>query len=104
MVPVLSLNRMFRLPAVSMPETLRTSTLSLSIFPIFWADTIAIMRGRPSGTAMTMMITASMTASTALFSRDIQLPRETETENSGKKERSTIFWNMKATAMAMPPM
>ena len=61
-VPVLSVNSRFRLPAVSMPVSFRTSTLSRSIFRIFKEDTMAIIRGSPSGTAMTMMITARIRA------------------------------------------
>ena len=71
-VPVLSLNRRLRLPAVSIPLILRTKTLSLSILPMFWAETMAIINGKPSGTAMTMMMTASMTASTTMLSTSIQ--------------------------------
>ena len=61
-VPVLSLKSMFKLPAVSIPTIFLTSTLSLSILPIFKADTSATIRGSPSGTAITMIMTASITA------------------------------------------
>ena len=64
MVPVLSLNRMFREPAVSMPSALRTSTLWSSILLVFCISTREIISGRPSGTAHTMMTTARDTAST----------------------------------------
>ena len=64
MVPVLSLNRMFREPAVSMPSALRTSTLWSSILLVFCISTREIIRGSPSGTAQTMMTTARDTAST----------------------------------------
>ena len=62
MVPVLSVNSRFRLPAVSIPFSLRTSTWSFNIFRMFREDTIAIIRGSPSGTAITMMMTARISA------------------------------------------
>ena len=68
MVPVLSLNRMFREPAVSMPSALRTSTLWSSILLVFCISTNEIIRGSPSGTAHTTMTTARDRASTAFFS------------------------------------
>ena len=87
-----------------MPETFRTKTLSFSILPMFWAETIAIISGRPSGTAMTIMMTASITASTASFSRGIQPGNVTKISNWGKRLISTMRWSMKASAMATPPI
>ena len=49
-------------PAVSIPEIVRTNTLSLSILRMFKAETKAIISGNPSGTAITMMVTANITA------------------------------------------
>ena len=63
MVPVLSLKRIFKEPAVSMPSALRTSTLWSSILLVFCMSTREIIKGSPSGTAHTMMTTARDTAS-----------------------------------------
>ena len=40
---------------------------------MFCAETIAIIRGNPSGTAITIIITANMTASTIALTTAIQL-------------------------------
>ena len=63
-VPVLSVNRIFRLPAVSMPSSLRTSTLTLSSFFMLIASTMAIIIGKPSGTATTTTMIAKIAAVT----------------------------------------
>ena len=63
MVPVLSLKRMLRLPAVSRPLIFRTSTLSLAIFRLWKDSRMLVSMGSPSGTAQTMMVTATVTAS-----------------------------------------
>ena len=62
-VPVLSLNRMFRLPAVSMPIGFLTSTLCFNIVPVLTIRTSEIIRGNPSGTAQTTITIASVSAS-----------------------------------------
>ena len=61
-VPVLSVKRMFMLPAVSMPTSLRTMTLSRFIRSILADSTTAIIMGSPSGTATTTMAMASNAA------------------------------------------
>ena len=63
MVPVLSLKRMLRLPAVSRPLILRTRTLSFAILRLWRDSRIEVSMGSPSGTAQTMMVTATVTAS-----------------------------------------
>ena len=64
-VPVLSLNNILRLPAVSRPFNLRTKTLSPAIC-IDWNDiNIEVNIGRPSGTAQTTIVTATVIASTS---------------------------------------
>ena len=55
-VPVLSVKSMFMPPAVSIPTSRRTRTFALSIFFILSEHTIAIISGKPSGTATTMTI------------------------------------------------
>ena len=64
MVPVLSLKRIFREPAVSIPSAFLTSTLWSSILLVFCISTSEIISGRPSGTAQTMITTARDTALT----------------------------------------
>ena len=66
-VPVLSLNKMLREPAVSIPSALRTNTLWSSILLVFCMSTSEIINGNPSGTAQTIITTAKETASTILF-------------------------------------
>ncbi|MPM09695.1 hypothetical protein SDC9_56017 [bioreactor metagenome] len=61
-VPVLSVNNMFKLPAVSIPTSFLTSTLSLIIRFMFDESTTVIITGKPSGTATTMMVTARVSA------------------------------------------
>ncbi len=61
-VPVLSENRIFKLPAVSIPNNFRTNTLACNNLRIFKDNTIAIIIGKPSGTATTIMIIANIKA------------------------------------------
>ena len=61
-VPVLSLNKIFREPAVSIPSALRTNTLWSNILLVFCIKTSEIIKGSPSGTAQTIITTASETA------------------------------------------
>ena len=61
-VPVLSLNRMLRLPAVSRPLIFLTRTLSFAIFKLWKESRIDVSIGRPSGTAQTIIVTATVTA------------------------------------------
>ena len=61
-VPVLSENNIFKLPAVSIPTSFLTSILSFNNFLMFNDSTIAIIIGNPSGTATTIMIIASIIA------------------------------------------
>ena len=49
-VPVLSLNKIFKLPAVSIPTIFLTKTLFLSILFMLDDKTSVIIIGRPSGT------------------------------------------------------
>ena len=51
---------MFRLPEVSMPTSLRTSTWSFSIRRILEESTTVIIMGKPSGTATTKTVTAKV--------------------------------------------
>ena len=62
-VPVLSLKRIFNEPAVSIPSAFLTSTLWSSILLVFCIRTKEIISGSPSGTAQTIITTASDTAS-----------------------------------------
>ena len=62
-VPVLSLKRILKLPAVSRPFIFLTSTLSLAIFMLWKERSIDVSIGRPSGTAHTITVTATVTAS-----------------------------------------
>ena len=61
-VPVLSVNKMLRLPAVSIPTNFLTRTLFFNIFFIFEDRTRVIIMGRPSGTATTIIVTLSVKA------------------------------------------
>ena len=61
-VPVLSVKRMFILPAASIPAGFRTSTLSRIIFLMFEERTTAIIIGSPSGTATTITVSPSINA------------------------------------------
>ena len=61
-VPVLSVNKIFRLPAVSIPTSLRTKTLLFNIFFILDERTSVIIIGSPSGTATTIIVTLSVRA------------------------------------------
>ena len=63
-VPVLSLKRMLKLPAVSRPLILCTRTLSLIIRMLWKEDRMDVNDGKPSGTAHTMMVTEVETAAT----------------------------------------
>ena len=62
-VPVLSVNRIFILPADSMPTGLRTRTLSFTIFLMLEDSTTAIIIGSPSGTATTTTVSPKVKAS-----------------------------------------
>ena len=62
-VPVLSVNSMFKDPAVSIPTIFLTRTLSLSIFFELVDNTKVIIIGNPSGTDITRTETASVSAS-----------------------------------------
>ncbi len=62
MVPVLSVNNMFRLPEVSIPTGLRTSTWSLSMRRMLRESTTVIIIGSPSGTATTTTVIARVIA------------------------------------------
>ena len=57
-VPVLSVKRIFILPAASIPTGLRTSTISRTILLIFEDRTTAIIIGKPSGTAIIITVRA----------------------------------------------
>ena len=63
-VPVLSLNKIFKEPAVSIPTAFLTNTLCSNIFLVFCINTKEIMSGSPSGTAQTIITIARETAST----------------------------------------
>ena len=63
MVPVLSVKSRDREPAVSRPLILRTRTLSLAMRRLWNERRMEVSIGRPSGTAHTMMVTATVTAS-----------------------------------------
>ena len=105
MVPVLSENRIFREPAVSIPATFLTSTLSLSILPMFCAETIAIISGSPSGTAITMMMTASITDWITASSRAAHWKTPSANRNASMppSPMTSVFMSI-ATAIAIPPM
>ena len=60
-VPVLSENKTFKEPAVSIPIGFLTNTLLSNIFEVFLINTIAIIKGKPSGTAITIIATAIIT-------------------------------------------
>ena len=62
-VPVLSLNKMLRLPAVSRPFIFLTNTLSFAILRLWKDISIEVSIGSPSGTAQTIIVTATVTAS-----------------------------------------
>ena len=66
-VPVLSLNKMFNEPAVSIPSAFLTKTLWSSILLVFCINTREIIRGSPSGTAQTIITIANETASITFF-------------------------------------
>ena len=66
-VPVLSLKRIFNEPAVSIPSAFLTRTLWSSILLVFCMSTSEIISGSPSGTAQTIITTASETASTTFM-------------------------------------
>ena len=104
-VPVLSENRIFREPAVSIPATFLTSTLSLSILPMFCAETIAIISGRPSGTAITMMITASITDWITASSRAAHWNTPSANRNASipPSPMNRVFTSI-AIAIAIPPI
>ena len=61
-VPVLSVKRIFKLPAVSIPVSFLTKTLFLSILFIFDDNTKVIIIGKPSGTATTIIVTHKVKA------------------------------------------
>ena len=61
---------------------------------------MAIIRGRPSGTAITMIITARISAS----SRSVIMPAAPVAKYAPKLPARTILWIRSATAMAMPPI
>ena len=61
-VPVLSVNRIFMLPAASIPTGLRTSTLSFIILFILEDRITAIIIGSPSGTAITITVRPNIRA------------------------------------------
>ena len=61
-VPVLSLNNIFMLPAVSIPTNFLTKTLLLSILFILDDSTKVIIIGSPSGTETIIIVTASVNA------------------------------------------
>ena len=61
-VPVLSVNKILMLPAVSIPMSLRTRILLLSILFILDDKTKVIIIGSPSGTATTIMVTLRVKA------------------------------------------
>ena len=61
-VPVLSVNKILMLPAVSIPMSLRTRILLLSILFILDDKTKVIIIGSPSGTATTIMVTLKVKA------------------------------------------
>ena len=62
-VPVLSLKRILKLPAVSRPLIFRTRTLSFAIFKLWNESKMDVSIGKPSGTAQTIMVTAIVIAS-----------------------------------------
>ena len=66
-VPVLSVNRMFMLPAASIPTGLRTSTWSRTILRMLEDSTTAIIMGSPSGTATTSTVSPSVAAWKQVF-------------------------------------
>ena len=61
-VPVLSVNRIFKLPAVSIPTNFLTNTLFFNILFILDDNTKVIIIGNPSGTATTMIVTDKVSA------------------------------------------
>ena len=61
-VPVLSVNKIFKLPAVSIPTSFLTKTLFLSIVFILEDNTKVIIKGNPSGTETTIMVTLKVRA------------------------------------------
>ena len=61
-VPVLSVNKIFKFPAVSIPTNLRTKTLFFNIFFILDDNTKVIIIGNPSGTATTITVTHNVRA------------------------------------------
>ena len=71
-VPVLSLNKIFNEPAVSIPSAFLTKTLWSSILLVFCINTREIIRGSPSGTAQTIITIANETASITFFKISVQ--------------------------------
>ena len=63
---------MLKLPAVSKPLILRTKTLSLAIFKLWKESKIEVSIGKPSGTAQTIMVTATVTASTKYLIEELK--------------------------------
>ena len=61
-VPVLSVNKMFKEPAVSIPTNFLTKTLFFNNLLIFDDKTKVIIIGKPSGTETTIMVTARVKA------------------------------------------
>ena len=61
-VPVLSVNNIFILPAVSIPIIFLTITLFFNILFILDDNTNVIIIGKPSGTATTIIVTESVKA------------------------------------------
>ena len=71
---------------------------------MFCAETIAIISGSPSGTATTMMMTASITASTRSLTTTSQFEQYAMMRAISKPLWITRRWNIKAIAIATPPM
>ena len=59
-VPVLSLNKILKLPAVSRPFIFLTRTLSFAILKLWNDNKMEVNIGNPSGTAQTIIVTATV--------------------------------------------
>ena len=94
-VPVLSLKSKLRLPAVSRPLIFLTSTLSFDILILWNERSIEVSIGRPSGTAHTIIVTATVIASIKSFIHSII---------SDGAPPPTIVFNIIPTIIAIAPI